>query len=75
MSIDEAIDYRDHSRLRKAGVEALTSALGPVGMAYFMRQFDKGRGNYTTERERLLSGIDLDEIVRDVYNMEKAKRE
>ena len=60
--------------LRKTGVETPASALGSVGMAYFMGQFDKGRGNYTADREQLLSGITLDEIVRDVYDMEKTKR-
>ena len=48
--------------LRQLGIEALTKALGPVGMARFMRQFDMGSGNYTQEREALLSGITMEDF-------------
>jgi hypothetical protein len=50
--------------LRKMGIEALTQALGPVGMTRFMQQFDTGAGNYTAERESLLAGITLDDFKR-----------
>ena len=40
--------------LRRAGIEALVKALGPVGMARFLQQFDPGRGDYTAERDRIL---------------------
>jgi len=33
------------SILRKLGLEALTKALGPVGMARFLQQFETGMGN------------------------------
>lgn len=50
--------------LRQLGIEALTKALGPVGMVRFMRQFDTGSGNYTQEREALLSGITMEDFKR-----------
>jgi hypothetical protein len=50
--------------LRQLGIEALTKALGPVGMVRFMRQFDMGSGNYTEEREALLSGITMEDFER-----------
>lgn len=48
------------AELRQLGIEALTKALGPVDMVRFMRQFDMGSGNYTQEREALLSGITME---------------
>ena len=50
--------------LRQLGIEALTKALGPVGMVRFMRQFDMGSGNYTEERETLLAGITMEDFER-----------
>lgn len=50
--------------LRQLGIEALTKALGPVGAVRFMRQFDMGSGNYTEERQTLLSGITMENFER-----------
>lgn len=50
--------------LRQLGIEALTRALGPVGMVRFMRQFDMGSGNYTQERKALLSSITMEDFKR-----------
>ena len=38
------IDYNNPSVIRKAGIEALTKELGPLGMALFLRQYDSGYG-------------------------------
>jgi hypothetical protein len=57
-----AIDYNNPVALRKAGLEALTKELGPLGMALFMRQYDSGYGDYTAERDELLKDVTLEEI-------------
>jgi len=59
-----AVDYNNPVALRKAGLEALTRELGPLGMAMFMRQYDKGYGDYTAERDKLLADITLEDIER-----------
>lgn len=59
-----AIDYRNPSAIRKMGIDALTKELGPVGMAYFIRQYDTGEGDYTAEREQLLSDVTMEDIER-----------
>jgi hypothetical protein len=41
------------AELRRAGIDA-PAALGPVGMARFLQQFDPGQGDYTAERSRIL---------------------
>ena len=53
----EKINIHNFNELRQRGIDALTEALGPVGMAYFFRQFEPGRGDYTVEREALLSDV------------------
>ena len=65
-----AIDYRNPAVIRRLGIDALTKELGPVGMAYFIRQFDRGQGDYTAERAELLAGITNDDILRELEELE-----
>lgn len=58
--------------LRRAGIEALVKALGPVGMARFLQQFDPGRGDYTAERERILGSPTVDELMDEVEGRRKS---
>jgi hypothetical protein len=39
------------AQIRQLGIEALTKALGPAGMARFMQQFEMGSGDYRRDRE------------------------
>jgi hypothetical protein len=41
------------AELRRAGIDALVKALGPVGTARFLQQFDLGHGDYTADRDRI----------------------
>ncbi|MBC6433495.1 hypothetical protein FM036_23580 [Nostoc sp. HG1] len=50
------------AEIRRLGVEALTKALGPAGMARFMQQFEMGSGDYTRDRDQILGDITLEEI-------------
>jgi len=61
-----AVDYNSPIALRKAGINALTKELGPLGMALFLRQYDNGHGDYTAERDSLLKDITLDELEREL---------
>lgn len=60
------IDYRNPGLIRKIGLEALTRELGPLGMAYFIRQFERGEGDYTRERQTLLNEMTMDDIERQI---------
>jgi len=64
------IDYNNPAALRKAGLDALTRELGPLGMALFMRQYDNGYGDYTAERDELLKDVTLEEIERELKEMQ-----
>ena len=54
------------SELRRVGIDALVKALGPVGMARFLQQFDPGHGDYTAERHAILGTPTVDELVKEV---------
>jgi hypothetical protein len=64
-----AIDYNNPVALRKAGLEALTKELGPLGMALFIRQYESGYGDYTAEREELLKNLVVDDVESELEAM------
>jgi len=64
------INYRNPMLVRKAGMSALKKELGAVGTAYFMRQFSSGQGDYTAERDALLQGITMDDIIKNVRELD-----
>lgn len=55
-------ELRNPNLIRKKGIQALTRELGAVGMAYFMRQFDQGEGDYTKERDSILNAMTMQDI-------------
>ena len=52
--------------LHKKGIDALTTALGPIGMIRFLQQFDLGIGNYTEDRKKWLEDQNIDDIVKQI---------
>jgi hypothetical protein len=54
------------SELRRAGIDALVRALGPVGMARFLQQFDPGHGDYTADRDRILGSPTVDDLMDEL---------
>jgi len=72
MNGNTAIDYRNPHVINKMGIEALTKELGPVGMVYFLQQFDRGEGDYTSERERLLSGISMEDVLEELNSLRQS---
>ncbi|MFL6208861.1 MAG: hypothetical protein ACJ74W_08430 [Pyrinomonadaceae bacterium] len=53
--------------LRRAGLEALTRALGPVGMARFIQQFETGWGDYSTARHQWLDQEDVQTLAQNIH--------
>jgi hypothetical protein len=67
--MNNTIDYRNPNVIRKLGIDALTKELGPVGMVYFIQQFDRGEGDYTAERDDLLSDVTMEDALRELEEM------
>ena len=51
---------------RAAGMQALADALGPVGFARFLQQFDRGYGDYTKEKY-LVPDRPMDEVAAKLF--------
>ena len=62
------------SVIRQAGFRALTKELGAAGTVLFIRQFENGYGNYTEERDGILEGITLEDIVASIEMRKKASK-
>ncbi|MBW4563185.1 MAG: hypothetical protein KME32_18960 [Mojavia pulchra JT2-VF2] len=61
--------------IRRLGIEALTKALGPAGMARFMQQFEMGSGDYTRDRDQILGNPTIEEIISEIKEMQKDEQE
>ena len=68
MSAAEPIDgsTATPAELRRAGIDALVRALGPVGMARFLQQFDPGHGDYTADRDRIMGNPTVDDLMDEL---------
>ena len=54
------------AELQRAGIDALVRALGPVGMARFLQQFDPRRSDYTADRDRILGNPTVDDLMGEL---------
>jgi hypothetical protein len=57
--------------LRTAGYKALADALGPLGMARFLRQFEQGNDDYTRDRKKQLGNQSIQTIARRIRSRKK----
>jgi hypothetical protein len=48
--------------IRSRGLAALMRELGPVGYVRFMQQFDRGKGDYTAERQQWLDALSPEQL-------------
>ena len=64
--MSSGVDFRNPALIRRTGLSALKKELGTVGAIYFIRQFKTGQGDYTAERDELLHGISLDDLIKNV---------
>lgn len=65
---------RNPSVIRKLGIEALSEALGPVGMARFLQQYETGVGDYTKDRALWLKGEDIKSIAEGIRKNRKRRK-
>jgi len=58
-----------------SGIKALVDALGYSGAVRFLRHFSKGEGDYLLIQEKLLKGMELEQICQTAKeHHESAKR-
>ncbi|MCL1467088.1 hypothetical protein [Argonema galeatum] len=61
--------------IRLLGIDALSQALGPAGMARFMQQFEMGSGDYTRDRDKLLGNPTFEEIAGRIKERRRQQAE
>lgn len=62
--MNATIQLMKQSDIRRTGTEALVKALGPLGMARYLEEYDKGgSGDYTKEKYAQPE-YSIDEIVQ-----------
>lgn len=65
--INQTMKVIKTSEIRRLGTEALIKALGPVGMARYLEEYDNGgKGDYTKEKYE-----QPDYSIEDILNMKK----
>jgi len=70
MNNNTAVDFRNPTMVRNAGMSALRKELGIVGTTYFMRQLIVGKGDYTAERVELLKDVSSKEIAEGIRGIQ-----
>ena len=64
-------DRLNPAALRAAGYKALAGALGPLGMARFLLQFEQGNGNYTRDRKKWLNHQSVQIVAQRIRSRKK----
>lgn len=54
------------AELRRAGIDALVRALGPVGMVRFLQQLNSGHGDCTADRDSILGNPTVDDLIGEL---------
>ena len=73
MNGKRTIDIRDPKVVREIGLAALEKELGSAGTAYFIRQYDRGEGDYTQERRNMVDNLTHDEILEGIKQAERIR--
>jgi len=53
-------------QIRREGLKALESHLGPDGLIRFLQQFETGGGDYTKERHKWLKETSVDTLAEEI---------
>jgi hypothetical protein len=60
--------------LDEIGLRALLKALGPMGMVRFLRQHQRGRGDYTKERHEWLDKVSSKDFTQAIFRRQRSRK-
>ena len=66
--------YKTPKEIRTQGLAALKRELGVAGMIKFLQQFDRGSGDWATERHAWVDQLSWDDIKKGVKKYNRRKR-
>lgn len=55
--------YKTENEIQELGIETLRQGIGVVGLIRFLQQFDKGHGNYVTDRQQWQKDYTVETLV------------
>ena len=61
--------------VNRKGIKALSEKLDPIDFARFFQQYEKGYGDYTKERHKILENISLESIEKGIEEIRRNKKE
>ena len=68
--MNQTADSMTDDEVCEVGLDALLEALGPVGMARFLRLMQPVIRDYTAERHKWLKVVTLDELIREARELD-----
>jgi predicted transcriptional regulator len=60
--------------VKQEGIRVLMKNLGPADAIRFLRQYDRGYGDYTAERHKLLGHLTREQILREIRGLKRFSR-
>ena len=63
------------NEIRQKGLEAVRRELGPIGLARFLQQFERGQGDYTQERDQWLPNGSVRDVLVELESNANLKTE
>lgn len=70
----QAIEEMTEVEVRDVCFRAIENAVGPVGLARFLNQYLRGRGDYTKERGEWLEGVTVDDVMASVASRQPEQK-
>ncbi|MCD7732921.1 MAG: hypothetical protein LUH56_05720 [Oscillospiraceae bacterium] len=68
------VNLNNPMEIQIVGMNALKEALGPVGAVRFIRQYNPGYGDYTSERQAE-PDVDPDETIAKIHEFKQKKQQ
>jgi len=66
--------YKTPEEIRTKGLSVLKRELGVAGMIRFLQQFDRGSGDWATERHKWADNLSWDDIKKAAGKLRRPKR-
>jgi hypothetical protein len=60
--------------VNQEGIHVLMENLGPADAVRFLRQYDRGYGDYTAERQKLLGRFTREQILQEIRILKGDRR-
>ena len=60
--------------VKQEGIRILMKSLGPADAIRFLQQYDRGYGDYTAERHKLLANLTRGQILQEIRVLKRSAK-